>query len=207
MPPFIEYLDFIGIAVFAVSGSLVASRKEMDLIGFGLMASLTGIGGGTLRDMILGRPVFWLETPYYVGVCLAVAVVVYFTAHVVQRRYPYVLWADAVGISAYAVVGADIALRSGAHPLVAIVMGMMTATFGGLIRDVVCNEIPLVLRKEVYATCTMLSAAAFVLARAAEMPVSWAVLIGFGLGFGLRAGGILRGWTLPTYKARPGRDY
>ena len=83
----LQILDLLGVAVFAASGALVASRKEMDVIGFALMASLTGIGGGTFRDVILDRPVFWIETPYYVGVCLAMALLVYFTAHIIQRRY------------------------------------------------------------------------------------------------------------------------
>lgn len=207
MSTFFSVIDFLGIAVFAVSGSLVASRREMDLIGFGLMASLTGIGGGTLRDLILDRPIFWIDSPYYVGVCLAVAVVIYFTAHIVQRRYTYVLWADAIGISAYAVVGANVALRAGANELVAIVMGMMTATFGGMIRDVVCQETPLILRKEVYATCSMLGSTVFVGCTMAGLPPSWSAIAGFVIGLGARSAGIMRGWSLPTYKARPGRDY
>lgn len=207
MPPLLEFLDYLGIAVFAVSGALVASRREMDLIGFGLMASLTGIGGGTLRDLLLDRPVFWIETPFAVGVCLAVATIVYFTAHIIQRRYILVLWADAIGISAYSVMGAEVALRTGTNELVAIVMGIMTATFGGLARDVVCQETPLILRKEVYATCALLGAAVYVGADAIGISGTWAALAGFVAAFSLRAGGIRRAWTLPTYRARPGRHY
>ncbi len=179
----------------------------MDLIGFGLMASLTGIGGGTLRDLLLDRPVFWIETPFAVGVCLAVATIVYFTAHIIQRRYILVLWADAIGISAYSVMGAEVALRTGTNELVAIVMGIMTATFGGLARDVVCQETPLILRKEVYATCALLGAAVYVGADAIGISGTWAALAGFVAAFALRAGGIRRAWTLPTYRARPGRHY
>ena len=203
----LQIFDLIGVAVFAASGALVASRKEMDLIGFALMASLTGIGGGTLRDVLLGRPVFWLQTPSYVGVCLAIAVLLFFTAHIIQRRYIVVLWADAVGIAAYAVMGAEVALRAGTNPLVAIVMGVMTATFGGLARDVLCGETPLILRKEVYATCTMVGAAVFVGLRLLDVAMVPASLAGFVVGFALRAGGIRFGLTLPTYKAHPGRSY
>jgi len=200
-------LDFLGVAVFAASGALVASRKEMDLIGFALMANLTGIGGGTLRDLLLGRPVFWIETPYYVGVCSVMAVAVFFTAHIIHKRFTVVLWADAIGISAYSVMGAEVALRSGANELVAVVMGVMTATFGGLARDVVADETPLILRKEVYATCTLASAATYVGLRLFEVPGIWAMAAGFIIGFGLRAGGITFGLTLPTYKAHPGKHY
>lgn len=157
-----QFLDLLGVAVFAISGALVASRKEMDLIGFGLMASLAGIGGGTLRDLLLDRPVFWISEPSFVGVCLGVAVVVYFTAHILQRRLTVILWVDAIGLAAYAVLGAHLAIRSGASELVAIVMGIMTATFGGLARDVVSQEQPLILRREVYATCAMAGATAYV---------------------------------------------
>lgn len=207
MPPIFEFLDFLGVAVFAVSGALVASRKEMDLIGFGLLASATGIGGGTLRDILLERTVFWIDAPAYLGICLAVALAVYFTAHIIQRRYIVVLWADGVGIAAYSVLGAEIALRSGTSELVAVVMGVMTATFGGLARDVICNEIPLVLRREIYATCSLAGATVYVSLVQFDLPFVWTALIAFAVGFGLRAGGIRYGLTLPTYKARPGRHY
>jgi len=200
-------LDLIGVAVFAASGALVASRKEMDLIGFALMASLTGIGGGTVRDILLNRPVFWIETPLYVGVCLAIAVAIFFTAHIVNKRYVVLLWADAIGISAYSVMGAEVALRTGAGALVAVVMGVMTATFGGLARDVVANETPLILRKEVYATCTLAAAAVYVGLRALDVPLLGCMVVGFMVGFGLRGAGIALGLVLPTYKAQPGKDY
>jgi len=203
----LETLDLLGVAVFALSGALVASRKEMDLIGFGLLASLTGVGGGTLRDLVLDRPVFWTETPHFVAVCLVVALVVFFTAHIFQRRFIAVLWADALGISAYCVLGAEIALRAGAGVLVAVVMGMMTATFGGLARDIACGETPLILRRDIYATCTLAGASVYVGATLAGLPFLGAAALGFAVSFALRAGGIRYGWTLPTYKARPGRDY
>lgn len=207
MPSLFEFLDFLGVAVFAVSGALVASRKEMDLVSFGLLASLAGIGGGTVRDLLLDRAVFWVEQPYYVATCLTVAVLVYLTAHVVQRRYIIVLWADAIGLSAYCVMGAEVALRSGANELVAVVMGMMTATFGGLARDVVCAEPSLIMRKELYATCAMAGATVFVVLGYLGVPFAGAAIAGFAASFLLRAGGIQRGWTLPPYRARPGRDY
>jgi uncharacterized membrane protein YeiH len=207
MPSLFDFLDVLGVAVFAVSGALVASRKEMDLVSFGLLASLTGIGGGTLRDLLLDRPVFWIEQPHYLATCLIVAVLVYFLAHVVQRRFVFVLWADAIGVSAFSVMGAEIALRSGANELVAIVMGMMTATFGGLARDVVCAEPVLIMRKELYATCAMAGAAVYVGLGMLDVPFSVSALAGVAVAFALRAGGIHQGWTLPPYKTRPGLNY
>ena len=205
--PFVTVIDLVAVAVFAVSGALVASRKEMDLVGFGLIACLTGIGGGTLRDVLLDRPVFWTADPTPMVICLAVALLVFFTAHIVDRRYPYLLWADAIGIAIYGVMGAELARLEGAGILVSVVMGVMTATFGGLIRDVVCNETPLILRKEVYVTCAALAGATHISLIALGVPVVYAAVAGLVLGFALRALGIRKGLSLPTYKSRPGRDY
>ena len=207
MYAFMFTLDLMGVAVFAISGALVASRKEMDLIGFGLMASLTGVGGGTLRDLLLGRPVFWIAEPLPIVVCLVVAVIIFFTAHIFQRRYTILLWADGLGIALYGVIGAELATLNGAGPLVAIVMGMMTATFGGLLRDVVCNETPLILRKEIYATCAAAAAGTYIGLTEFGVPIGLAGITGFAVGFSLRAAAIIRGIGLPVYKARPGRDY
>ena len=208
MHTFISVLDIMGVMVFAATGALVASRKEMDLIGFGLMACLTGVGGGTLRDVLLGRPVFWIADPLPIALCLAIAALLFFTAHIIQRRYPVLLWADAVGISLYGVMGAELARQSGAGPLVAIVMGMMTATFGGLLRDVVCGEMTLVLRKEVYVTAAALAAATHIgISALADVSTEISMLAGMTAGFSLRALGIIKGLSLPSYKARPGREY
>jgi uncharacterized membrane protein YeiH len=207
MHTFISVLDIMGVMVFAATGALVASRKEMDLIGFGLMACLTGVGGGTLRDVLLSRPVFWIADPIAIWICLAIALLLFFPAHRVQRRYPVLLWADAVGISLYGVMGAELARQSGAGPLVAIVMGMMTATFGGLLRDVVCGEMTLVLRKEVYVTAAALAAAMHIGISALGVSTEISMMVGMAAGFSLRALGIVKGLSLPSYKARPGREY
>jgi len=204
---FIFIMDIMGVIVFAASGALVASRKEMDLVGFGLMASLTGVGGGTLRDLLLDRPVFWISDPLPVWICLGIATLIFFSAHIIQRRYVVLLWADAIGIALYGVMGAELARQSGAGPLVAIVMGMMTASFGGLIRDVICNETPLILGKEVYATAAALAAAVHIGLSSFGVPFEISVFSGIVAGFLLRAAGIAKGLALPTYKARPGRDY
>jgi uncharacterized membrane protein YeiH len=207
MQTFITVLDIMGVIVFAASGALVASRKEMDLIGFGLMACLTGVGGGTLRDVLLDRPVFWIADPLAIWISLTIAVLLFFTAHLVQRRYPVLLWADAVGIALYGVMGAELAGQTGAGPLVAVVMGMMTATFGGLLRDVLCGETPLILRKEVYATAAALAATTHVGLSLIGVSFEISAVAGIAAGFTLRALGIAKGLSLPTYKARPGRDY
>ena len=145
---FVYWLDSLGVAVFAATGALAASRKQMDIIGFGLLATLTGLGGGTLRDVILDRPVFWLLDQTYLAICLGVACACFFTAHLIQKRYPVLLWLDAIGLAAYGVLGAHVAFEAGAGVIVAAVLGVITATFGGLMRDVVSQETPLILKQE-----------------------------------------------------------
>jgi uncharacterized membrane protein YeiH len=203
----ITVLDLLGVAVFAVTGALVASRKQMDIIGFALLATVTGIGGGTLRDLVLGAvPVFWVQQPVYVGVCIAVAGIVFFTAHVPESRYRLLLWLDALGLSFFCVVGADKALEGGTGAFIAVVMGVITATFGGVVRDVLGGEIPVILRKEIYATAALAGAAVFVIGAISGLPPAAAALAGFAVCLGIRGLALQRGWSLPVYRARPGRS-
>jgi len=202
------WIDHAAIAVFAVSGALVASRKQMDAVGFILIAVVTGFGGGTVRDLLLGRtPVFWLRAPDLVGIAVLAAVLVFFTAHLFNNRFKALLWADAVGLSIYAVLGAEIALIAGANPWAAVILGVVTATFGGIVRDVICNEIPLILRREIYATAAAAGAGVFVLLRLEGVWREPAFFAGALTCFLIRAAAIQRGWSLPGYRPRPGRDY
>ena len=198
--------DLAGVAVFAASGALVASRREMDIVGFALLAAFTGIGGGTLRDLILDRPVFWVQGEAPLAVCMIIAVAVWFGAPFVQRRHAVLVWLDAAGLAAYGALGAHIAVASGAGPVTALALGVMTATFGGLIRDVVAGERPLILGEEIYATAALFAAGLYVGARMAGLGPELAGPGAAAAGFALRAGAILRGWKLPRYRPRPGRD-
>ncbi len=199
-------LDWCGIVVFAVSGALVASRKEMDLVGFVLLGTVTGIGGGTLRDLLLGQaPVFWVRDATPLVTCVGVSALVFVTAHVPQSRYRVLLWADAVGLALFAVSGAATAIDAGAGPAVAIAMGVVTATFGGILRDVLGGESPVVLSREIYVTAALLGACVFVLGLAAGLPRAGSALAGFGAALGLRGAALWSGWSLPRYRPRPGR--
>lgn len=204
----LRLLDWAGIAVFAASGALVASRKQMDAVGFVLIGVVTGLGGGTLRDLLLGRtPVFWLGRPELLAIAAGAALLVFFTAHLFESRFKALLWADAAGLALFAVVGAEIALIAGADPWAAVLLGVMTATAGGIARDVICNELPLILRREIYITAAAVAAAGYVALRLAPLPRDIALPAGIALGFGLRALAILRGWSLPAYRARPGVEH
>lgn len=200
-------LTWLAVAVLAVAGALTASRKQLDPVGFMLVACLCAFGGGTVRDVILNQPVFWLTVPEMVALAAGLAIVVFFTAHRIERRFVALLWADAVGLGLFAVLGAEAAQRAGVDAWVAILMGTITATAGGILRDIVCAEVPLVLRREIYATAAAMGAAVFILAQGAGAGRTLAVSLGIAVGFGARAAAILGGWSLPTYRARPGRDY
>jgi uncharacterized membrane protein YeiH len=200
----LEILDWSGVIVFAISGALVASRKEMDIVGFVLLRTATGIGGGTLRDVLLGaNPIFWINAPAYLVACVVVSSIVFFTAHIPQSRYQLLLWFDALGLGLFAVVGAEKALLMGAGPTVAIAMGVITATFGGILRDLLGAESPVVLSREIYVTAALAGAVTFVAGSAAGLPREIAVVLGLLTGFGLRSAAIARGWSLPRYKSRP----
>lgn len=201
----LHLFDLAAVSVFAVTGALVASRKQMDIFGFAVLGTVTGIGGGTLRDLLLGLPVFWVKDPSYLAACIAAASVTFFTAHLLTSRYRAIVWLDAIGLSVYCVLGADKALAYGASPMVAIVMGVITGTFGGIIRDVLGGEVPLLLRRDVYVTAALAGALAFVAAVAAGVPGTVAWAIGIGACFTVRALALTFDWSLPTYRARPGR--
>lgn len=200
-------LDWLGIVAFAITGALVASRKEMDLFGFALLATVTGIGGGTLRDLLLGVPVFWVREPSYLIVCVAVSSVMFFIAHMPTSRYRVLLWVDALGLALFAVAGAERALLASASPVVAVTMGVVTATFGGIIRDLLGGETPVILSREIYVSAALAGALVFVAAAGWGAPRETALGLGFAGGLGVRTVALWNGWSLPRYKARPGRPY
>lgn len=208
MNALVHWLELAGVAVFAASGALTASRKRLDIVGFAFVGTVTGIGGGTLRDLLLGQgAVAWVREPVALYLAVLVSVLVYFTAHHLESRFRALLWADALGLALFAVTGAQVALASGTPPAVAVLMGVMSATFGGALRDVVCNETPLILRREVYATAAAAGAAAFVALTLAGVPQPAATVAGFAAGLAIRGAALLFGLSLPVYRPRPGREY
>ena len=193
-------LDYAGVAVFAATGALAAARRGYDIITFAFFAAITGIGGGTLRDLLIGAPVFWVSDAGYIGVCIAMAGIVWALGERLERVRT-LLWLDALGLAAYCVVGASKAADWGAPPLVAAGMGVLTATFGGVVRDVLAGEPSVLLRKEIYVTAAVGGAGLFVVARLVGAPDGLAAMLGVLAGFGLRAGALAWGWNLPGYGA------
>jgi len=201
----IQLLDYAGVAVFAATGALAASRRQLDIIGFLFLASVTAIGGGTLRDVILNIPVFWVGNHHYVLISVGVASIVYFTAHLVESRYKLLIWLDAVGLAAFSVMGAAKAMAITGSPVVAIVMGMLTATFGGILRDLLVGEPSVLIKPEIYVTAAMVGALVYTAADIANLSSFLSALIAFACAFAVRGGAIRFGWSFPPYRARPGR--
>jgi len=205
MTPF-ELLDYAGIAVFAATGALSASRKQLDIVGFMFMAGITGIGGGTLRDVILNVPVFWISNNIYVLTCIVTAVIVFFTAHMVESRWRLLLWLDAIGLAAFAAMGTAKGLAITGSPAVAIITGMLTATFGGILRDIISGEPSVLLRPEIYVSAAGVGAAVYVIADNLLAAPEVAATLAFAAAFIARGGALWFGWRLRPYKSRPGHD-
>lgn len=195
-------LDFAGIALFSATGALSASRKQLDIVGFMFLGTITGIGGGTLRDLILDVPVFWVQQPNYILICALAAVLVYFTAHKLESRFRLLLWLDALALAAYGIFGAYKGLQVSGAPIVAVVTGALTGVAGGILRDVVAGEPSVIMRREIYMTAVILGTMVFVALDGLGLPVTLSTAIGAAIAFAVRAGALAYGWTLPQYKPR-----
>jgi len=195
----LRLVDLVGIAVFAASGALAAAAKRQTLVTFSFFALITGVGGGTVRDLLIGAPVFWVHEAAVPLVCLGTALIIWITP---QRWWAgkALDWFDAVGLAAYAVFGAAKSLAFGVPPLPAAMMGVITACVGGIIRDVLAGEPSILLRPEIYVTAAALAAGLFVALVALGMPVGAAALIAAVAGFVLRGAAIARGLALPGYR-------
>ncbi|CUH82874.1 putative membrane protein [Thalassovita mediterranea] len=201
-------LDTASVLIFALTGALVASRAQLDLIGFLFIAALTALGGGTLRDVLLDRnPLFWIGAPWFLGVAVFAATLVFFTAHLLESRYRALLWLDSLALAVAVPAGAAVALDLGSHWAIVVVMGVATGTFGGLMRDVVCNEVPLILKQgELYVTAAALGALATIIVTMVGFGGGPALIAGGVATWALRAGSLHFGWALPVYKSRPPRQ-
>ena len=193
------FFDLVGCGVFAVSGALVAYSRKMDGVGVLVLAAVTAIGGGTIRDLLLDAPVFWLADPFYMYVVLTASIL----SIIWLNQYKFIPakgleLADALGLSLFVIMGASKALSYDVAASTAIIMGMMTGCFGGMIRDVLANKVPLILKKEMYAMCCILGASAYVLITPySDLAAS---IIGFVVVFALRLGAIKFKWQIHVFK-------
>lgn len=182
---------YFGDVVFAISGALTAARYRMDVLGFVLIGTITGIGGGTIRDLLLGRTVWWTHDPFELNLCILASLVTFFlvTSDITRRKG--MLWADTLGLSAFAVVGCHVALEFGSPFIIAVFMGMVTATGGGFIRDVLTNTKPMILSGQLYATAALLGSLSYASLRYFGAPEIASEVIAVVAAFALRAAAIV----------------
>ena len=194
------YAGLAGIAVFAISGALAAAEKELDILGFILFATVTGIGGGTVRDLILGVEVAWVASPIDLKVCIAAAILTYFAASQIIRRQRLLVWMDAMGLALFSVLGTAKAYHLGADPLVAIAMGMITPTFGSVIRDILLDRAPVLLQPEIYVTAAITGSISYLMCiYTLDLP-DLSILLAVTCAFLVRAAAIVFDLRLPKFK-------
>jgi len=199
IPSALVILDYFGIAVFAISGALLAAEKRQTLVTFIFFAVVTGVGGGTVRDLLIGAPVFWVHTNATLLICIGAALVVWLLS---RERFAgsALLWFDAAGLAAYATYGSAKALAYGVAPVPAFAMGVLTACVGGIIRDVLAGEPSILMRPELYVTAAALAAGLFVGLSLLGLAGWAAAAIAAVAAFSLRGLAIHRGWSLPAYR-------
>ena len=202
----VQFFDIVAAVVFAVSGSLVASRKNMDVMGFMWFAVITGIGGGTVRDLILGVPVFWVQNPAHVSACLVTAVAMHFLAPLVESRYKTHVWFDAFGLALVTIAGTVKAMDVGVPALVAIAMGAVTGTVGGIIRDTLGHVPSVLLSHEIYITASVLGGCTYAGCNALGVERTAGMIAGFAVTFTVRGLAIKYGLTLPVFRESTRRE-
>lgn len=195
-----EVLDLVGVAVFAVSGALAAGRKNLDLLGVVVIALVTAMGGGTLRDLLLDLPPFWIADPRYVEVVVATAALTVVYARFLPVSERALTIADALGLALFAIAGAQIAEREGVDGVVVIALGTVTGVAGGMLRDVLVNDVPMILRKgQIYATAAIAGIVLYLLLQVWSVPRDDAALAGMAAIAGLRLAAIAWNLTLPVF--------
>ena len=192
-------LDYLGVAIFAVTGALVAARARQDIVTCAFFAGMTGMGGGTIRDLLIGAPVFWMGEAGFLAVCLVATIAVWILRTEQWPGKP-LRWLDAVGLAAYCAFGSLKALSFGIDPVPAVLMGVITATFGGVLRDIVAGQPSILLQREIYVTAAIVGAGVTVLFATFAGLNGWiAGGAGAASAFVIRAGAIARGWKLPIH--------
>jgi uncharacterized membrane protein YeiH len=191
---------YIAIAAEAMTAALAAGRRNMDWFGVCLIACVTALGGGTLRDILLDHyPLSWVENPYLLLEVCAAALITIPLARLVDRlRWPFLLL-DALGLVVYTDIGCNIGIEAGVHPIIVIVAGMVTGTAGGILRDVLCNDVPLIFQGELYATVSMVAGVVYYLGLLWGLPGDLMVIVAIVLGFALRVLALVFHWEMPKF--------
>lgn len=194
------FAGLFGIAVFAISGALAAAEKELDILGFILFATVTGIGGGTVRDLILGVEVAWVANPIDLHTCIIAAIVTYFAARQIIKIQRLLVWMDAIGLALFSVLGTAKAYHLGADPLVAIAMGMITPTFGSIIRDILLDRSPVLLQPEIYVSAAITGSVSYLIFNSLWENPDISTILAIACAFLVRAAAIIFDLRLPKFK-------
>ncbi|QZD89401.1 trimeric intracellular cation channel family protein [Qipengyuania aurantiaca] len=201
LTPVLDWLDLAGVAIFALTGALVAAKEKQTLVTLSFFALITGVGGGTIRDLLIGAPVFWITDPWVAAICLGVALFTWFTpTRWLEGKFLSI--ADGMGLAAYAVLGTAKALQYGVPPVPALLMGVITGTAGGIIRDVLAGRPSILMRPELYVTAAALSASITVAGSLLGVTNWWTWIAAALAGFALRLAAILLNLALPAYDER-----
>jgi len=201
LTPVLDWLDLAGVAIFALTGALVATKERQTFVTLAFFALVTGVGGGTVRDLLIGAPVFWITDPWVAAICLGVALFAWFT----PTRWwegKFLSIADGAGLAAYAVLGTAKALQYGVPPIPSVLMGVITGTVGGMLRDVLAGRPSILMRPELYVTAAALSASVTVAGTLAGITNWWTWIAAALAGFALRLAAILLNLALPAYDER-----
>lgn len=200
------YIYLIAITAEAMSGALAAGRRNMDMFGVGLIAFVTALGGGTVRDILLGHfPVGWTQHPSYIYLTIGAGLFTMLVARFMHHLHKIFLVLDAMGLIAFTVIGCNVALELKYSTPVVIMAGMITGVFGGILRDILCQRVPVVLRHELYASVSMLVAMLYLLLNKLGINHDITLLASFGFGLALRLAAIRWSWSLPVFSYQPGR--
>ncbi|MND85377.1 hypothetical protein D3C80_773030 [compost metagenome] len=200
------YIYLIAITAEAMSGALAAGRRNMDMFGVSLIAFITALGGGTVRDMLLGNyPVGWTQHPPYIYLTIGAGLFTMLVARFMHHLHKIFLVLDAMGLIAFTVIGCNVALELKYSTPVVIMAGMITGIFGGILRDILCQRVPVVLRHELYASVSMLVAMLYLLLERLGVNHDITLLASFGFGLALRLAAIRWSWSLPVFSYQPGR--
>ena len=190
----------VAIAAEAMSGALAAGRRNMDVFGVAVIAFVTALGGGTVRDVILGNfPIGWTQHPGYIALVIGAGLVTVFVAPHMHKLKRLFLALDAMGLVAFSLIGCDIALRMGYALPVVVMAGMITGIFGGVLRDVLCNQMPVVFQRELYASVSLVVCCLFLGLRALDVNQELTTVLSFAVGIAMRMLALRFGWKLPTF--------
>ncbi|POZ61140.1 trimeric intracellular cation channel family protein [Chromobacterium alticapitis] len=196
----LSLIYLIAITAEAMTGALAAGRRRMDIFGVAVIAFLTALGGGTVRDIVLGRyPIGWTQHPEYVLLVVAGGLAAVLISRYMRHLNRLFLLLDALGLVAFTVIGCDVALGMGYHPVIVAMAGMITGIAGGILRDVLCNRVPVVFRRELYASVSLLVAMLYLGLEALHAPHDWNIAASFAFGLALRMAALWRKWRLPVF--------